>query len=192
MGEAILEMKGIVKRFPGVLALNGAGLHVRTGEVTALLGENGAGKSTLMKILSGVHRKDSGQILYEGHEVEFSDSRQASEAGIAIIHQELNLIPHLRIYENVFLGRELTRSGVLDINAMVERTRELLGRINVQLDPTREVKGLSIAMQQMVEIAKALSLNAKVIVMDEPTDALPDEEVNSLFGIIEELKKQGK
>jgi len=192
MGEVILEMKGIVKSFPGVLALNGAGLHVRRGEVTALLGENGAGKSTLMKILTGVYKKDSGQILYEGNEVEFSNSRQASEAGIAIIHQELNLIPHLRIYENVFLGRELTKSGGLDIKAMVERTRELLGRINVQLDPTREVKGLSIAMQQMVEIAKALSLNAKVIVMDEPTDTLPEEEVNSLFGIVEELKKQEK
>ena len=193
MGDVILEMKDIVKKFPGVLALKGAGLHVRNGEVTALLGENGAGKSTLMKILTGVHKKDSGQILYDGREVEFTNYRQASEAGIAIIHQELNLIPRLRIYENVFLGRELTKPlGALDIAAMVERTRELLALINVHLDPTREVKGLSIAMQQMVEIAKALSLNARVIVMDEPTDALPDEEVDSLFGIIEELKKQGK
>lgn len=193
MGKVILEMKDVVKSFPGVQALRGAGLHVREGEVTALLGENGAGKSTLMKILTGVHKKDSGQILYEGREVEFSTSHQASEAGIAIIHQELNLVPHMRIYENVFLGRELTKPmGALDIDAMVDRTREILALINVNLDPTRRVRGLSIAMQQMVEIAKALSLNAKVIVMDEPTDALPDEEVDSLLRIMGELKKQGK
>lgn len=192
-GDTILEMNDIVKSFPGVLALKGAGLRVRTGEVTALLGENGAGKSTLMKILTGVHKKDSGQILYDGVEVEFGGSSQASEAGIAIIHQELNLVPHMRIYENVFLGRELTKAmGALDVAAMVTRTRELLGMINVDLDPTREVRGLSIAMQQMVEIAKALSLNARVIVMDEPSDALPDEEVDSLLAIMEELKKQGK
>ena len=193
MDEVILEMKDIVKSFPGVLALSGAGLSVREGQVTALLGENGAGKSTLMKILTGVQTKDSGQIVFEGREVEFDSARQAREAGIAIIHQELNLIPNLRIYENVFLGRELTKAGgALDIPAMIERTRELLAMIDVPLNPTREVRGLSIAMQQMVEIAKALSLNARVIVMDEPTDALPDHEVDSLLRIMAELKKQGK
>ncbi len=193
MGQVMLEMKDIVKGFPGVQALKGAGLQVRAGEVMALLGENGAGKSTLMKVLTGVHKKDSGEILFEGRQVEFLSAHQASEAGIAIIHQELNLVPHMRIYENVFLGRELTKSmGVLDVSTMVQRTREILASINVDLDPTRRVKGLSIAMQQMVEIAKALSLNAKVIVMDEPTDALPDEEVDSLLHLMQELKQQGK
>lgn len=192
MSELILEMKDIFKSFPGVKALGGAGLKVRTGEAVALLGENGAGKSTLMKILTGVYKMDSGRIVYEGRDVEFTNSRAASDAGIAIIHQEMNLVPHMRIYENVFLGRELTKmGGALDIAAMVRRTKEIFARINVDLDPIRQVKGLSIAMQQMIEIAKALTFDAKVIVMDEPTDALPDEEVDSLLNLMGELKKQG-
>ena len=192
MSEPILEMQDIFKGFPGVQALSGAGLKIRAGEAVALLGENGAGKSTLMNILTGVHRKDSGRIVYGGEEVEYGSSRAASDAGIAIIHQEMNLVPQMRIYENVFLGREMTKTGgALDRAGMIRRTREIFGRINVQLDPERLVRGLSIAMQQMIEIAKALTFDARVIVMDEPTDALPDEEVDSLLALMGELKKQG-
>jgi ribose transport system ATP-binding protein len=186
-------MSGIVKAFPGVLALNRAGLRVIEGEAMALLGENGAGKSTLMKILTGVYRKDAGTVRYDGRDVAYSSAREASLDGIAIIHQELNLIPHMKVYENVFLGRELRKKmGSLDIGEMIRRTSLLLERIHVDMDPTREVRGLSIAMQQMVEIAKALSLDSRIIIMDEPTGALPDEEVDSLLSIINELKGQNK
>ncbi len=193
MGNEILKLRGIVKRFPGVTALSNVDLNVYEGEVMALLGENGAGKSTLMKVLTGVHQRDEGTITFKGREVAYQNARQAQDDGLAIIHQELNLIPKMRIYENVFLGRELRRrSGALDIRAMVEKTREMLALVRIGLDPKRTVDTLSIAQQQMVEIAKALLLDAQVIVMDEPTDALPDEEVESLFAIIRELKRNGK
>lgn len=191
--EPILRMEDIHKSFPGVKALSGVSLNVYEGQVMALLGENGAGKSTLMKVLTGVYKKDSGKVTFEGKEVAFANSREANNAGIAIIHQELNLIPHMRVYENIFLGRELkNKLGTLDKAQMIARSKELLGSIGIDLDPTVKMYGLSIALQQMVEIAKALSLNSKIIVMDEPTDALPDNDVANLFGIIRKLQAQKK
>ena len=193
MGELLLRMEGISKAFPGVQALKDVSLNVYAGEAMALLGENGAGKSTLMKVMTGIYTRDEGTITYGGREVAFRNSRDAAEQGISIIHQELNLIPHMKIYENIFLGREIKNGrGGLNKKAMIARTRELLDSINVSLDPEREIKGLSIAMQQMVEIAKALSLDARIIIMDEPTGALPDEEVDSLFRIVRDLKQKGK
>ena len=193
VGELLLRMEGISKSFPGVQALKNVSLNIYAGEAMALLGENGAGKSTLMKVMTGIYTRDEGTITYDGKEVTFRNSRDAAEQGISIIHQELNLIPHMKIYENIFLGRELKLGGGrLDKKAMIARTRELLASIHVDLDPEREIKGLSIAMQQMVEIAKALSLDARILIMDEPTGALPDEEVESLFHIVRNLKQQGK
>ena len=193
MGELILKMEGISKSFPGVQALKDVSLNVYEGEAMALLGENGAGKSTLMKVLTGIYKRDTGTVTFDGRQVEYANARAAAEDGISIIHQELNLIPHMKIYENVFLGREIKGAGGrLDKQAMINETKRLLDQINVDLDPNREVYGLSIAMQQMVEIAKALSLEAKIIVMDEPTGALPDEEVESLFAIVRELKQKKK
>lgn len=193
MDQTILTMEGIVKKFPGVIALNHAKLNIRKGEVMALMGENGAGKSTLMKILTGVYKKDEGEIRYEGKPVEYHDVRQAQKDGIAIIHQELNLIAQMSIYENIFLGREKKKAGgALDREYMKEKSRELLALVHMDLNPERSVGTLSIAQQQMVEIAKTLLDDARVIIMDEPTDALPDEEVESLFQIIRDLKKRGK
>ena len=150
MGELLLRMEGISKAFPGVQALKDVSLNVYAGEAMALLGENGAGKSTLMKVMTGIYTRDEGTITYGGREVSFRNSRDAAEQGISIIHQELNLIPHMKIYENIFLGREIKNGrGGLNKKAMIARTRELLDSINVSLDPEREIKGLSIAMQQM-------------------------------------------
>ena len=193
MGKVVLEMRDIVKRFPGVLALNGVSLKVYEGEAMALLGENGAGKSTLMKCLTGVYQRDEGSILYNGREIAYTNARQAQDDGIAIIHQELNLIPRMKVYENIFLGREVKKKGgALDKKYMYEKSAELLREIRINISPNALISSLSIAQQQMVEIAKALLMDAKVIVMDEPTDALPDEEVESLFNIIRELKKKNK
>lgn len=193
MGESILMMQNITKSFPGVKALDDVHFNVYENEVMALLGENGAGKSTLMKILSGVYRKDMGQITLEGNPIDITSPKDATEKGIAIIHQELNLIPYLTVYENIFLGREIKFStGKLNKKEMINESIKLMERLNVDISPNRQVRTLSIAQQQMVEIAKALSLNAKIIIMDEPTDTLTDQEVKSLFKIIEELKSQGK
>jgi ribose transport system ATP-binding protein len=193
METGILVMKDIVKWFPGVLALDKVNLTVREGEIMALLGENGAGKSTLMKVLTGVYQRDEGVITFNGKEVAYHNARQAQEGGIAIIHQELHLVPKMKVYENIFLGRELhSKFGVLDRKRMIEKSKELLKVVNMNLDPLQNVETLSIAQQQMVEIAKALLLDAKVIVMDEPTDALPDEEVESLFRILKKLRQQNK
>lgn len=193
MGESILMMKNISKSFPGVKALDDVHFNVYKNEVMALLGENGAGKSTLMKILSGVYKKDSGQITLEGKPIDIISPKDATEKGIAIIHQELNLIPYLTVYENIFLGREIKLpSGKLNKKEMINESKVLMERLNVDISPTRQVRTLSIAQQQMIEIAKALSLNAKIIIMDEPTDTLTDTEVESLFKIIKELKNQGK
>lgn len=193
MGNPILKMENVSKSFPGVKALDKVNLTVYENEVMALLGENGAGKSTLMKILSGVHEKDGGEIFLEGEPLEVMSPKDATDKGIAIIHQELNLIPYLTVYENIFLGRELKTSiGRLDKKEMIKQTREILERLKVDIKPRTLVNSLSIAQQQMVEIAKALSLDAKIIIMDEPTDTLTDQEVDSLFEIIHELKRQGK
>lgn len=191
--EALLEMRNIVKEFPGVRALDGVDLNLYEGRVMALLGENGAGKSTLMKILSGVYFKNEGKIYYKGKEVEFKGPKDSQNFGIAIIHQELNLIPQLSIGENIFLGREpANRIGGIDWNKLYSDSKMYLDQLDMDIDPREKLSKLSIGQQQMVEIAKALSLDAKIIIMDEPTDALTDKETRSLFKVINKLKSEGK
>ncbi|MFP1916801.1 ribose ABC transporter ATP-binding protein RbsA [Lonsdalea quercina] len=190
--QPLLQLHGITKSFPGVKALSGAGLNVYPGKVMALVGENGAGKSTLMKVLTGIYRKDAGSVRFLGEEVAFSGPKASQEAGIGIIHQELNLIPQLTIAENIFLGREFTTPlGRIDWKRMYAEADRLLQRLNLRYDSRRPVGELSIGDQQMVEIAKVLSYKSQVIVMDEPTDALTDTETASLFSVIGELKAQG-
>ena len=190
--EYILEMKNISKQFPGVKALNNVQLKIKKGEVHVLVGENGAGKSTLMKILNGVYSKDTGEIIFKGKPMEIRNPREAQEAGISIIYQELNLIPKLSIAENIFLGREpLKKNRMIDWKLIYKNTEELLIRLDIDLDPTTKINRLGIAQQQMIEIAKALSFKSDVIVMDEPTSALTDKEINKLFTVIKQLKKSG-
>lgn len=190
--QPLLQLKGIEKSFPGVKALNGASLAVYPGRVMALVGENGAGKSTMMKVLTGIYKRDAGSLLWLGEETHFSGPKASQEAGIGIIHQELNLIPQLSIAENIFLGREfVNRFGRIDWKKMHAEADALLKRLNLRFTSHRLVGDLSIGDQQMVEIAKVLSFESKVIVMDEPTDALTDTETVSLFRVINELKAQG-
>lgn len=192
MKAPILKMTKIVKEFPGVKALDGVNLELYEGTVMALMGENGAGKSTLMKILSGVYKKDGGKIFYKGIEEDIKGPKDATEKGIAIIHQELNLLPDLSIGENIFLGREPKKGFRIDFTKLHEESDKLLKKLNVNTSSKELVKSLSIGQQQMIEIAKALSLDAKIIIMDEPTDALTDKETESLFKVINELKEEGK
>lgn len=192
MNKPILQMKNITKEFPGVKALDNVNLELHEGKVMALMGENGAGKSTLMKILSGVYKKNSGQIFYKGEETDIKGPKDAGEKGIAIIHQELNLVKDLSIGENIFLGREPKSGFRIDFNKLHEESDKLLQKLNVDISSKELVENLSIAQMQMIEIAKALSLNAQIIIMDEPTDALTDKETKSLFNVINELKSEGK
>ncbi len=188
----VLKACGIRKTFPGVIALDNVSFDLRRGEVHILLGENGAGKSTLMKILSGAYQKDSGQLLLDGQEIEIKNPKHAIELGIGIIYQELNLVPHLSAAENIFLGREPVRlPGLIDQKAMNQLARQLLTGLGVSIDPRRLVKELSIAEQQMVEIAKAISLDARILIMDEPTSALTEREITELFTRIRKLKADG-
>ncbi|ALP40279.1 ribose ABC transporter ATP-binding protein RbsA [Aeromonas schubertii] len=188
----LLELTGIVKTFPGVRALDEAGLRVYPGRVMALLGENGAGKSTLMKVLTGIYQADSGILTYRGAPVAFRGPRESQDQGISIIHQELNLLPELSIAANIFLGREpRTRFGSIDHGQLRQRAAALLTRLGVRHGPDTRLGDLSIGEQQMVEIAKALSFDASVIIMDEPTDALTDTETEQLFTVIRELRAQG-
>jgi len=190
--QPLLQLTGIDKSFPGVKALSGAALAVYPGRVMALVGENGAGKSTMMKVLTGIYSKDAGTLAFRGNEVTFSGPKASQEAGIGIIHQELNLIPQLTIAENIFLGREfLNRFGGIDWPRMYREADRLLARLNLQYGSRRLVGDLSIGDQQMVEIAKVISFKSEVIIMDEPTDALTDTETASLFSVIRELKQQG-
>ncbi|UZD15360.1 ribose ABC transporter ATP-binding protein RbsA [Gallibacterium anatis] len=189
--QPILKLDNICKSFPGVRALYNAGLSVYPGKVMALMGENGAGKSTLMKILTGIYSKDSGSIHYQGQEVTFKNPKMSQLAGISIIHQELNIIPNLTIAENIFLGREFTNKfGGIDWKKMTTESEKLLKRLKIKHSPTTPVEQLSLGELQMIEIAKALSFDAKVIIMDEPTDALTDTETDALFNVIKELKQQ--
>ncbi|TKC89350.1 sugar ABC transporter ATP-binding protein [Trinickia terrae] len=184
-----VTLRGISKAFGPVRVLDGVDFNVRAGEIHALMGENGAGKSTLMKILSGVYQADAGEILIDGRAVQIRDTVDAERLGIAIIHQELNLIPQLSVMENMFLGREPRRFGVVDTGAMRREARKWLDVLGAaRIDPQTEAGRLSIGQQQMVEIAKALSLDAHVLVMDEPTAALTDREIETLFKIMRELK----
>ena len=186
-----LAVRGISKRFPGVHALDRVDLDVRPGEVHVLLGENGAGKSTLMKILSGVYPRDEGRIFIDGREVELRGPRHAQTLGISIIYQTFSQAPHLTVAENLFLGREpLTPWGTIDERRTQAMSREALARVGLAIDPQTPIKKLSVAQRQMVEIAKALSLDARIVIMDEPTSALTDRETRRLFGII--ARAQGR
>ena len=190
MGEVILEMKQIDKSFPGVHALNKVDFNVKRGEVHALMGENGAGKSTLMKVLTGIYTKDSGYIIYEGKEVEFHGAREAQDAGVVIVHQELNMVGHLTVAQNIFIGREFKKGIRIDDKKMNEEAAKLFARLNIEIDPTATMSDLTVGKQQMCEIAKAISHDAKVIVFDEPSAALTESEIQDLFKIIRDLRDQ--
>ena len=186
--EVILTMEGIDKSFPGVHALDHVNLELRKGEVHALMGENGAGKSTLMKVLTGIYTKDSGTITYEGKEVEFHGPKEAQEAGIVIVHQELNMMNHLTVAQNIFIGREFMKGGIIDDAKMNEESRKLFDQLGIKIDPTEKMGNLTVGKQQMCEIAKAISHKAKVIIFDEPSAALTEAEIEELFKIIRDLR----
>ena len=189
----MLVAEKIGKRFTGVVALNEVSMELPAGKVTAIIGENGAGKSTLMKILSGVYSEYEGRILFKGEEMHFANPKEAQDKGIAIIHQELNLIPDLSISENIFLGREIRNSwNMLNKKAMSQKTAELLQKLKLDVTPDTLIRELKVGQQQVVEIAKALLTDAELIIMDEPTSAISDHEVDILFGIIENLRSEGK
>ena len=190
MGDIILTMKDIDKSFPGVHALDHVNFEVRKGEVHALMGENGAGKSTLMKVLTGIYTKDSGSIIFEGKEVEFHNTREAQDAGIVIVHQELNMLGHLPVGQNIFIGREFKKGIRIDDKKMNEEAAKLFERLHIDIDPTETMSNLTVGKQQMCEIAKAISHEAKVIIFDEPSAALTESEIEELFKIIRDLRKQ--
>ena len=186
----ILQMKGITKEFPGVRALDEVTLEVRRGTIHAICGENGAGKSTLMKVLSGVYPygEYSGAILYQGKEMKFKNIKESESAGIGIIHQELTMIPELSITENIFVGNEITKNGLIDWDDERRRTREILKRVGLTLDPDMLIKHLGVGQQQLVEIAKALSKDVKLLILDEPTSALNEDDSENLLDLMLELK----
>ena len=186
----ILEMTDIDKRFQGVHALKSCSINLKQGEVLALVGENGAGKSTIMKILTGIHMADSGEIFYFGNKVNFKSPRDAQDAGISIVHQELNLMKHLTVAQNIFIGRE-SKGFFLDERSTLKKTQELFDRMSIKnIDPRSKLSDLTVGRQQIVEIAKAISFDAKVIVFDEPTSTLSDTETEVLFNLINELKQK--
>lgn len=192
MNDIILKMEGISKYFPGVKALDNVNLTVRKGTVHALMGENGAGKSTLMKCLFGIYSKDSGKIYLDGKEIEFKNSKSALENGVAMVHQELNQALKRNVMDNIWLGRYPTKLGLLvDEGKMYRDTKEIFDMLNIDIDPKTPLFSLSVSQRQMVEIAKAVSYDSKIIVFDEPTSSLTDKEVGHLFEIIDMLKKRG-
>ncbi len=188
---AVIQIRGVSKRFPGVQALEDVTLDIRPGEIHAVAGENGAGKSTLMKLLSQLERPSDGTIEMDGKPVRFRNPRYAQQLGIAMVHQEFALAPHLTVADNLALGRETTRAGIIVRGSEKQRARELLERVRLDIDPGRRVESLSVADQQRVEIAKALAVDAKVVIMDEPTATLTENEIDDLFELIEELKSDG-
>ncbi|WP_304502058.1 sugar ABC transporter ATP-binding protein [Brachybacterium sp. FME24] len=190
-GGVVLQARDIVKTYGGTRALKGVNFEIHRGEVTTLFGENGAGKSTLMKILSGVEQPTSGQIALDGEPVTFATTTDARDHGIAIIHQELSLAPNLSVRDNIFLGREITRSGGVDFAEESRQTAALLEDMRLDVDPSTPVGDLRVGQQQIVEIARALSIDARILIMDEPTSALAAREVEILFGIIEDLTSRG-
>ncbi len=190
MGDTILTMNDIDKSFPGVHALDHVNFEVKKGEVHALMGENGAGKSTLMKVLTGIYTKDSGSIVFEGKEVEFHNTREAQDAGIVIVHQELNMLGHLTVAQNIFIGREFKKGIRIDDKKMNEEASKLFQKLHIDIDPTEMMSNLTVGKQQMCEIAKAISHEAKVIIFDEPSAALTETEIEELFKIIRDLRKQ--
>lgn len=188
----ILEMQHITKHFPGVCALDNVSLEVKRGDIHSICGENGAGKSTLMSVLSGIHPSGSfeGRIIYMGNEVAFKNIKESESAGIVIIHQELAMIPELSITENIFLGNEIVKNGLIDWDTERQHTVELLARVGLQIDPNVAIKYLGIGQQQLVEIAKALSKNVKLLILDEPTSALNEADAEKLFALMRDLKSR--
>lgn len=192
MSEVLLEIRGLVKTFPGVQALKGVDLNVHKGEVHALMGENGAGKSTLIKVLTGIYEKSGGSIRFEGESIDLKSPVEANHKGISTIYQELNLVLYQTVYENLFLGREIkNRWGRLDRKRMEQETSEILGKMGIEIDVTQPLSSFSTAIQQMVAIARAISTKAKLVIMDEPTSSLDAKEVQVLFQIINQLKNDG-
>src|SRR5450759_4629547 len=191
--EPLLEVRNITKRFPGVLALDDVSLKFMPGEVHAVVGENGAGKTTLMKIAAGAYIPDAGEIFLTGKKVSFAHPKEAQQKGISIIYQEFNLLPERTVAHNIFLGREPSKFGALDIRQMNKQAREVLMEIGAEkmVSPTALASSLSVAEQQLVEIAKAISFNAKVLIMDEPTAALSFTEVSLLNDLVSRLKQKG-
>src|SRR6266481_1977322 len=191
--NSLLEMKAITKAFPGVRALDGVSFDLRAGEIHALVGENGAGKSTLIKILAGVypHPEYGGEVVLEGSARRFASVRDSEQAGIAVIYQELSLVKDLSVAENIFLGREPRRFGIINWEELYSRAQELLNDLHLGIDPLTPVRNLGIGQQQLVEIAKALSQETRILVLDEPTAALTDAEVETLFGILHNLRARG-
>ncbi|AUD15366.1 MULTISPECIES: sugar ABC transporter ATP-binding protein [unclassified Planococcus (in: firmicutes)] len=189
----MINMTDICKSFSGNAVLKNVHFSLHQGEIHALMGENGAGKSTLMKIMSGIYTRDSGTVEVKGKKVEFTSPKQAEAEGIAVIHQELNILPHLSIADNLFLGREETvgRTGILKTKDMERKTKKILGDLGLDIDPSLSASTLSVGQQQLVEIGKALSMDAEMIIMDEPTAALTDREIETLFVTIRDLQKRG-
>src|ERR671928_332958 len=187
----LLSMRGIEKRFSGVPALVGASLEVEPGEVMALIGQNGAGKSTMIKILTGAYRKDAGEITFAGRAVEFASPHDAQKGGISTIYQEINLVPYRSVAENIFLGREPRRLGLIDWRRMNREAHDLLRRFDVEADVRAPLMTFNTAIQQMVAIARAVSFEAKLVIMDEPTSSLDEREVGVLFEVIRRLKTDG-
>ena len=188
--ETILEMRGITKTFPGVNALDNVNLAVRAGEIHAVVGENGAGKSTLMKVLSGVypHGDYSGEIFFQGQECKFRDIADSEKAGIVIIHQELALVPLLSIAENIFLGNEPAKNGIIDWHASFAKTRALLKKVGLKESPNTLITDLGVGKQQLVEIAKALSKEVKLLILDEPTASLNESDSDALLALLKEFR----
>ena len=189
--DLLLRMEGIVKVFPGVVALDGAWLRVGRGEVHAVVGQNGAGKSTLMKILNGAYRRDGGSVVFDGQEVDFHTPNQAQASGVSTIFQEINLVPYRSVAENIFMGREPRRFGLIDWRRMNREAAALLGRLGLAVDVKQPLMRYNVAIQQMVAIARAVSFESKLVIMDEPTSSLDDREVDTLFGVVRGLKEAG-
>lgn len=193
MADYILQMQGITKTFPGVKAIDDVNLDVRRGDIHSICGENGAGKSTLMKVLSGVypHGSYDGKIVYQGKEAMFKDIKESELAGIVIIHQELTMIPELSVTENIFIGNEIVKSGLIDWDGQRKRVEELLASVGLHINPDTAIKHLGVGQQQLVEIAKALSKDVKLLILDEPTSALNEEDSANLLNLMKDLKKRG-
>jgi len=189
--QYMLEMVGISKEFPGVKALDDVTLRVKPGTVHALMGENGAGKSTLMKCLFGIYHQDNGDVIFNGEKADIKDSKTALDMGIAMIHQELHPIPYRNVMDNIWLGRYPTKGAIIDEQKMFEQTQALLDDIEITVNPRELIKNLSISMVQTIEIAKAISYNAKIIIMDEPTSSLTENEVEHLFKLIRRMRDRG-
>lgn len=193
MATPILKLNGIVKIFPGVKALDGVSLNLYPGQVTALVGENGAGKSTIVKILTGIYQPDGGEILFESQPVSFPTAHHASDAGITAIHQETVLFDDLTVAENIFIGHApRTKFGLIDTRETTKKAKALLNGIGADIDPSIRLRDLGIANKHMVAIARALSIDARVVIMDEPTAALSHKEIRELYELVEQLKSQGK